>query len=907
MLTGATATVGGDAPAERNIIAGNLSEGVSLNADSATATIVGNYIGFTPAPTTLSNGVGVLVNGVAASAQVGGSGGRNVIAGNTHGIIVASTSTATIDNNFVGLRPDGVTAAGNAGTGIRIGGGAIVEIGGDHGNVVAANTVGVELDGKITKFANNRIGTDSTGLVAKGNDIGVQLLSTDTTVGGNTPESRNVISANRIGVQVTPSADDTTIAGNYIGVGAGGATTLGNTSRGIAVDAGATGVTIGGVLSSGEQSTAACDGPCNVISAMSGAGDAGVAVAAGATGVKIQGNAIGTRADGTIPVQPNLFGNATGISVAAADATIGGIAADGVSPSMRNVIAGRPVTGSIGIDATGAANLAILGNHVGVLGDGVTPAGLLTGVEITSSGAGRRIGDTLTAAALATAACDGACNLIAANLTDDVNMTGGVTTVRGNRIGTTTNGTASLSAPTANGIETGANQVIGGLLAGDRNLISGHAGGAGIRVAGSAVSIRGNDIGTAAGGASGTPSLRNDVGVAIDSGADVLVGAEVAAAAVGGACDDACNVLSNNFTAGVIVAGAATAQIAGNHIGVTRSGTAALGNTIVGVSHRSTGGATVGGATAGHRNVISSNEGSGVETTSAGTGPLAVRGNYLGTAADGTTPAPNGGAGIHVATGATIGGAGAAANRIARNIGDGVFVAPEATGATSVLENEIFANGQLGIDLGVADEPAPGVTANDPGDGDAGGNGLQNLPVLSAATRGFGSVQVRGALDSIPGSYALRVYANDACDASGNGEAAQFVGSATVAPGASFSATVPVTGVMPALGQVLTATVTNAAEQTSELSACIAVRNGVRLSNTSYAVNETAGTASIAVERAVGLGTETVRVDTVAGGTAIAGADYASTQSVVQFGPGETTKTATIAILDDDLVEGPET
>ena len=171
-----------------------------------------------------------------------------------------------------------------------------------------------------------------------------------------------------------------------------------------------------------------------------------------------------------------------------------------------------------------------------------------------------------------------------------------------------------------------------------------------------------------------------------------------------------------------------TATIAGNHIGVTRAGTGALGNTVAGVSHRSTAAVAVGGTSAGRRNVISGNDGSGIETTSAGTGQLTVQANYIGVAADGTTAAANGGAGIHVATKASIGGAGAAANRIAQNTGDGVFVAPEATGATTVLENEIFANGQLAIDLGVAGEPPPGVTANDAGDVDSGGNGLQNFP-----------------------------------------------------------------------------------------------------------------------------------------------------------------------------------
>ena len=286
----------------------------------------------------------------------------------------------------------------------------------------------------------------------------------------------------------------------------------------------------------------------------------------------------------------------------------------------------------------------------------------------------------------------------------------------------------------------------------------------GVRVTGSDVAITGNDIGTAAGGDAGTPALRNDTGIWIESGANVLVGGEVPLAAAGGACDDACNVLSNNFAAGVVVDRRERA-VAGNHIGVTRSGTAALGNTIAGVSHRS----RHGGDRRHDRRPSQRRLGERGERDRDHIHrerPLTVQSNYLGTAADGPAPAPNGGAGIHVATGATIGGPGAAANRIARNIGDGVFVAPEATGATTVLENEIFANGQLGIDLGVADEPAPGVTPNDAGDADAGANSLQNFPLLTAAARGFGGSP--GARRSRQSGRLVHAagYANDACDPS---------------------------------------------------------------------------------------------------------------------------------------------
>src|SRR5262249_17373078 len=56
-------------------------------------------------------------------------------------------------------------------------------------------------------------------------------------------------------------------------------------------------------------------------------------------------------------------------------------------------------------------------------------------------------------------------------------------------------------------------------------------------------------------------------------------------------------------------------------------------------------------------------------------------------------------------------------------------------------------------------------------------------------------------------------------------------------------------------------------------------------------------------------GTETrVTVDFgTADGTAVAGQDYLATRGTLVFMPGETSKTITVPILNDTLVDGPET
>ena len=160
----------------------------------------------------------------------------------------------------------------------------------------------MQLDGTITHFANNRIGTDATGsAAARQRDRRAAARSTEITIGGNTAAARNVISDNVDrrpgGRQRRPRHDRRQLHRRR----RSGSTALGNTSSGISVEAGATGVTIGGVLSAAEQGTTACDGACNVVSGGAGAGDTGIEVAATADGVTVLGNAIGTRADGTLP------------------------------------------------------------------------------------------------------------------------------------------------------------------------------------------------------------------------------------------------------------------------------------------------------------------------------------------------------------------------------------------------------------------------------------------------------------------------------------------------------------------------------------------------------------------------------------------------------------------------------
>ena len=176
-------------------------------------------------------------------------------------------------------------------------------------------------------------------------------------------------------------------------------------------------------------------------------------------------------------------------------------------------------------------------------------------------------------------------------------------------------------------------------------------------------------------------------------------------------------------------------------------------------------------------NVISGNDGSGVSVFGEESEGNSFARNFVGVGANGSTPMGNGDSGFSFfATGPNlIGGDGPEdGNIIAYNESAGIEISPEAPISTrkSINANYIFENSGLGIDL-VAEELAfaDGVTPNDPGDDDFGGNALQNFPVLASAEIGGGGVMVETTLDSAASTaFTLQFYVNQECDPSGFGE-----------------------------------------------------------------------------------------------------------------------------------------
>ncbi|PYS64875.1 MAG: hypothetical protein DMF74_05600 [Acidobacteria bacterium] len=330
----------------------------------------------------------------------------------------------------------------------------------------------------------------------------------------------------------------------------------------------------------------------------------------------------------------------------------------------------------------------------------------------------------------------------------------------------------------------------------------------------------------------------------------------------------------------------------------------------------STNNTIIGGTAPGAGNLISANA-DGIDIANSSTGNL-IRGNFIGTKADGVSPLGNTNSGVGIFTGSsnnsvggTVAGAG---NRIAFNT-RGVVV-DSGTGNT-ILSNSIFSNAGVGIDL----TPVAGVTANDNCDTDSGPNNLQNFPVLTSAVAGVVNTTIQGTLNSIPSTtFRIEFFANASCDNSGNGEGQTFLGFTNTTTDAScnanFSFSVPNASMT---GPIITATATDPGNNTSEFSACRTVLfPTIQFSAASYPVGEgdkrvdttitrigdTSLAASVSFATSDLAGTQNCNVTT---GVASSRCDYETRLATVRFAPGETSKTISTFIIDDSYLEGPET
>jgi uncharacterized repeat protein (TIGR01451 family) len=474
-----------------------------------------------------------------------------------------------------------------------------------------------------------------------------------------------------------------------------------------------------------------------------------------------------------------------------------GLALQAGNTTVRGLVINRFVGSAITINGD---NNLIQSNFIGTDITGTLDLGnALVGVDITNG-----LNNTIGGAAA------GARNIISGNGAEGVRISNAGTTgnqVQGNFIGIDSSGTVEIHNGLAGVFINGApGNTIGGAGAGARNILSGNAD-RGITIIGDGTIVQDNFIGT---DASGTAILGNKLGGILIVGSNNLVG---------GTAAGALNVISGNEVDGVQVAGAGSSNnlIQGNFIGTDVSGTADLGNARLGVLiSASATSNNVGGTSDAARNVISGNDGFGVQIATTGTSNNTVQGNFIGTDASGTAALGNS-EGVHISLGASgnsIGGfASGAGNVIAFNSLNGITV--EDAGGNSILSNSIFSNSLLGIDLG-----ADGATPNDAGDIDAGANNLQNFPQLISATVSLGSTIIQGTFNSTPNTiFTLQFFSNTDCDDSGFGEGQQLIGTRTIGTDAGGNALINFS--FPGqFGLPVTMTATDQSGNTSEFSKC---------------------------------------------------------------------------------------
>jgi titin len=268
--------IGETTASARNVISGNALRGVFIFASPGNV-IEGNYIGVDATGTfALGNGYeGVLILHGAGN-TIGGTspGARNIISGNLDEGVYATADSTVIQGNYIGTDVTGTADLGNSGNGVSMTGAVDITLGGTSpgaGNIVSANGWhGVYVASVNTVIQGNYIGTDVSGTADLGNagdGIFVQGASGNT-IGGTSPGAGNIISCNTSDGVYLEYADSNLVQGNYIGTDINGTGALGNSGTGVWIRRGI-GSTIGGasptasnaISHNGQQGVLICEEP----------------------------------------------------------------------------------------------------------------------------------------------------------------------------------------------------------------------------------------------------------------------------------------------------------------------------------------------------------------------------------------------------------------------------------------------------------------------------------------------------------------------------------------------------------------------------------------------------------------------------------------------------------------------
>lgn len=462
--------IGGSTPQERNLVSGNLGAGIRIDgsAGAPNGTMVqGNYIGTNAAGSSrIPNATGAVVFSATNTTLNG-----NVISGNGgDGVVLQNSSGPKLYGNLIGTNSDGIAALGNGNNGVFVVASTTVAIGDNamSRNVISANGAnGLFIagnNGSGVVVCNNLIGTNGTGLItdpdgspATGDELGNRASglrlesSSNNTIGGTLAGQGNVISGNfGSGVELAifngSASNNNTIQGNRIGTDANGTLDRGNGLLGILVDGGANNLIGGATL------------PARNI--ISGNDQHGVFIQkATASGNTIQGNYIGTNADGNSAIGNRLGG----IYVTEGSNNLIG----GTSSGAGNLISGNGNGTATGINLNASSGNTVQGNFIGTNAAGTSVVPNRRGLDLALAN-NNLVGGTTPEAR----------NVIAGNTDTGVLLhdNSAHNTIAGNYIGTDVTGTIDFG----NGLdgvqlENAPDNLVGGATAGAGNIISGNS------------------------------------------------------------------------------------------------------------------------------------------------------------------------------------------------------------------------------------------------------------------------------------------------------------------------------------------------------------------------------------------------------------------------------------------------
>lgn len=567
-----------------NLISGNNSSGVLMWGDSANYNIIqGNDIGIgkdgkddIPLPNNFA-GVGIH-KGSNNSIGGAGVGEGNVISNNRHWGLWIGWEEATnnrVIGNYIGTDPSGTEAMGNGydqpdeeGAGIRIYQSSGNTIGGSEpgeGNIISNNQkYGIIINGSVKDdnvfpasdnyILGNLIGTDKTGMLDMGNEIGIQIdTASNNFIGGELTSERNIISGNDLhGIMINSQfSSENTILGNYIGTDITGLLARPNDVNGILIDGGRKNLIGGETYRS--RNYIAGNGENGIYIDFSDQRDT-------AKWNMIKGNFIGLSIDGKNVLQQSNVG----VLIKAPQNFIGG-----TNPGAGNVISGNLNLG-IQIFGKDAIGNYIQGNNIGLDSTGTK------WVENWEVGNNAGIGLHDCYRTLVGGAIEGAGNVISGNQ-GGIGISSSTQEqypsehqIFGNFIGTDYSGSDSVGNRYIGiTISYATDNTIGGSNTLERNIISGNGSYGVYLTFNSNNEVKGNFIGT---DITGTKSIANRE-------AGILFGRASNNNIAGGSETNEGNLISGNLGSNILIDGDIHCDgniIQGNLIGTDISGTKAL-------------------------------------------------------------------------------------------------------------------------------------------------------------------------------------------------------------------------------------------------------------------------------------------------------------------------------------------